>query len=389
MQSASSGSLHARLLTLFPDLERVRQDLYVVGGAVRDVLIGVDVVDVDLVGTDARNAAEEFARAKEARVVELGRDPFTIFRVPLGDHYYDFSERIGTTLHDDLARRDFTLNAIACSLADDELIDPFGGESDIRSKLVRMITASNLDDDPLRILRAVRLATRYGFTIDDRTLEAIRERAGALSNVAAERVTYEINAILSRTTRYHGVELLRQTGIDRAILGAPIDERKSAALLHATGNDPIVALAILLSDWSRGQIDAHAERWRWSEAARRDLTRLVTLIRTCTGTGCSSAADLAVMLHDAGEETARRAVSVLTGLSFERFAHAIETMVARRGREIFGAEPLLSGEEIQQLTRTIPGPAIGRAKRALLEAQLRGAVSTREEAEAFVRRWKE
>lgn len=385
MQSASSDSLRARLLASFPDVERLRPGLFVVGGAIRDVMIGVEPFDVDLVGIDALQAAEEFARLKETRVVQLGREPFTVYRVPLGDYYYDFSERIGSSLEEDLARRDFTMNALAVSLADDRLVDPFGGENDIRAKLVRMVSESNLDDDPLRILRAVRLATRYGFTVEEKTLSAIRSRAGSLENVAAERVTYELNAILSRASRYHGVELLRQTGIDRVILGAHVTEQQVAALLRATGSDPIEGAAILLAGRPREDVEAFAERWRWSDAARRDVIRLVTLVKCLTDRTCSSAADLAVMLYDGGEATARRAVVILTGMGYERIAQAVETLIARRGREIFSAEPHLSGEEIQAIAHIDPGPEVGRAKRALLEAQLRGEVATRDDAVALVK----
>src|SRR5512140_1898355 len=181
MQAPPVDAWRARLLTFFPDLPRVREDLFVVGGAIRDAMLGVDPFDVDLVGENARGAAEEFARTKEARVVEFGREPFTIYRVPLGDYYYDFSERVGLTLEDDLARRDFTANAMAFSVAGQRLVDPFGGERDLRAKIVRMLAASNLDDDPLRSLRAVRFATRYGFTVEEGTLAAIRMRAGLLA----------------------------------------------------------------------------------------------------------------------------------------------------------------------------------------------------------------
>lgn len=385
MQSTSADPLHARLLTFFPDLERVRPDLFVVGGAIRDAMMGVDPFDVDLVGADVRAAAEEFAKVKDARVIELGREPFTIHRVPLGDYYYDFSERFGATLDEDLARRDFTVNAMAYSVRERRLIDPFGGERDVRGKIVRMIAPSNLDDDPLRELRAVRIATRYGFTIEESTLAAIRMRAGQLATVAAERVTYEMNAILSRSSRYHGVELLRQTGIDCVIFGAPIEKAKAAALLRASGSDPVEAFAILLAGAAREEIESFAERWRWSDAARRDVIRLVALVKCLADGTCSSAGQLGVMLYDAGEQTARRAVVVLTGMGYDRIAHAVGTMVKLRGREIFGAEPLLSGEQIQVIAGIEPGPAVGRGKRALLEAQLRGEVTTREAAEAYVK----
>lgn len=385
MQPVPVDAWRALLLTFFPDLQRVRRDLFVVGGAIRDAMLGVDPFDVDLVGAEARAAAEEFARAKEARIVELGREPYTIYRVPLGDYYYDFSERIGATLEEDLSRRDFTVNAMAYSVEEQRLVDPFDGERDLKAKIIRMISPSNLEDDPLRSLRAVRLATRYGFTVEEATLSAIRLRAGLLANVAAERVTYEMNTILSRTSRYHGVELLRQTRIDSVIFGAPVEESKAAALLRAAGSDPIEAYAILLAGKSGEELEAFAERWRWSDAARRDVVRLVALVKCLTEGSCSSAADLSVMLYDAGEETARRVIVVLTGMGYERIALATQTMIAHRGREIFGAEPLLSGEEIQSIARIGPGPAVGRAKRALLEAQLRGEITTRDAAENYVR----
>ena len=100
-----------------------------------------------------------------------------MYRVVRAGRVFDFSERVGVTLDDDLARRDFTINAMALDLSLPAIHDPFGGRGDLASGIVRMVNEQNLEDDPLRLLKGVRMAVQCSFDIEPATVQAIRKRA--------------------------------------------------------------------------------------------------------------------------------------------------------------------------------------------------------------------
>jgi tRNA nucleotidyltransferase/poly(A) polymerase len=333
----------------FPALRKVSGDCYVVGGAVRDLLLGREPADVDLACTDPLAAA----RTIRDRVIRLGnREELSAYRVVHDDRVYDFAEITGGDIETDLARRDFTMNAMAVALADDTLLDPHGGERDLREKLVRMVRPSNFDDDPLRMLKGVRMAVTYGFAIEASTLEAIRERAPRILDVATERVIYELSLILSAGRLRTAVELLRTTDL-AAPLGLRVRELMS--------DDVSLAGAYaLLVDEPR----AHAERWKWSADLLRDVLALQRL----------AVERDRIALYDAGEAIARQLPAMLRALGRDD----------RLDLPDFATRALLTGDEIATVAGVTPGQELGRIKRALLEAQLRGEVTTREEAERFV-----
>lgn len=347
-------SLRDELLKRFPALRTLPADCFVVGGAIRDLLLGLEPADADIACIDPLACAQRIS----PRVIRLGAgDHLSAYRVVAGDHVYDFAELLDHDIAADLARRDFTVNAMATALAGpDELLDAHGGRADLQGRLVRMVNETNLDEDPLRCLKAVRMAVKYDFEIEAQTLAAIRKRAESITEVAAERVTYELSVILSAGRFRRALELLRDTGLDRPLLGAiktsfTVDDVSLAA-----------AFALLVDNPRR-----YAKQWRWSADLLREVTALQHLI---------DRHDLAA-LYDAGENVARQLPAVLRALG----QPADVTMPD------FSARALLSGDEIASLAGLREGPEVGRAKRALLEAQLRGEVTSRDAAVAFVRRW--
>src|SRR5207247_9152247 len=116
-----------------------------------------------------------------------------------------------------------TINAIAVDLASGELRDPFGGAHDIAARVVRMIDARNFDDDPLRLLRAVRFGVTLDFVIDDATLGAIRARAPKITSVASERIEYELSVIFSARAFRRALDLLHATAPDVPLFGYELD----------------------------------------------------------------------------------------------------------------------------------------------------------------------
>ena len=179
--------------------ECLPQPAYLVGGAVRDALLGrqSEYLDLDFVlPANAVQTARQIANRYRAGFVLLdaGRQ---IARVVFENATADFAAQEGQTLETDLHRRDFTVNAIACNPHTGELIDPLLGCADLQAGLIRMISPTNLQDDPLRLLRAYRQASQLGFTIEPATVAAIRHLAPQLAQIAAERVRTELSHLLA------------------------------------------------------------------------------------------------------------------------------------------------------------------------------------------------
>lgn len=174
---------------------------YLVGGYVRDFLLGIHSFDADyaLLGVDTVDFARKFAKKIKGHFVLLDAEN-EIARVVLQDKItsVDFACGVGKTIEDDLARRDFSINAMAYDIKNETLIDIFGGKKDLEQKTVRIFDEKNLHDDPLRILRAYRFASKYDFEIEseskiflEQNLKLMREK-----NIADERIRVEFLKLL-------------------------------------------------------------------------------------------------------------------------------------------------------------------------------------------------
>ncbi|HKS25904.1 MAG TPA: hypothetical protein VJZ76_24150 [Thermoanaerobaculia bacterium] len=344
--------LRDELLALFPALRKLPPNVFVVGGAVRDLLLGAHPADVDVACIDPLAAAQTLGR----KVIRLGREEhISAYRVVDGEHVYDFAALLDDTIDADLGRRDFTVNAMAVNLASGDLLDPNGGQRDLAARIVRMVNAANFDDDPLRMLKAVRMAVRLGFSIDGETLAAIRPRAAAIESVAAERVGYELSVIFAANAFRTAVALLHETALDVPLFGRELDAQR----FHADDVPLAAAFAILVDD-----PPAFAERWKWSDALLHDVVTLQRIASEHT----------LLSLYDAGERLAAQLPPMLRALGHD----------AAVAMPDFSVRPLLTGDEIARLAKIEPGPRVGELKRTLIEAQLAGRVKTRDEAEGLV-----
>ncbi|MFP4122118.1 CCA tRNA nucleotidyltransferase [Coleofasciculus sp.] len=183
----------------FPfSLEWLPPQACLVGGAVRDALLGrqADYLDLDfVVPHDAVKVARKLASDYQAGFVVLDQTR-QIARVVFDTATVDIAQQEGETLETDLYRRDFTINAIAYNPQTQQIIDPLQGVADCHAGIIRMVSPANLQDDPLRLLRAYRQAAQLGFTIEPTTQSTIRQLAPLLANMAAERVQVELNYLL-------------------------------------------------------------------------------------------------------------------------------------------------------------------------------------------------
>jgi tRNA nucleotidyltransferase (CCA-adding enzyme) len=245
---------------------------YLVGGAVRDLLLGREPVDIDVaVEGDAEAVADRLAKALggeviaherfgTATVVAGGVDAVNLARTRRESYAEPGAlpdvEPAG--LAEDLGRRDFTINAMALALGSDDLgalSDPHGGRGDIGNGLIRVLHPASFSDDPTRLLRAVRYAARLGFELEADTERWARAAVvdGAPTTVSGSRIRDELIDLLAEDEAPRSVESLRDLGIDRALhpdLRARPELVASSKLGAAeTGADPaLAALAALATD---------------------------------------------------------------------------------------------------------------------------------------------
>jgi len=194
---------------------------WLVGGALRDRALGRAASDLDVVvdGDPAEAARAIAAAAGRAACFALSEE-FGSWRVLARDGSWqlDVEPRRGETLEEDLALRDFTVNAVAEPIAGGAPIDPLGGLADLRAGRLRMAGPGAFADDPLRVLRLVRTAIELGLEADAPTLEAARASAPGLARVSGERVFIEMRRILAAPAARAGVEMLVEIGADTAVL---------------------------------------------------------------------------------------------------------------------------------------------------------------------------
>ena len=326
-----------------------RQEAWVVGGAVRDEALGRELVDLDVACREPRQAAREYAKRS-------GGDPFPLserhgaWRVALeAGRTVDF-----TPLHDgigdDLATRDFTINAIAVPLAGGEEVDPHGGRADLAAKLIRAVKPSVFTDDPLRLLRAVRLEDELGFVLEQETERLVREQAALVTEPARERALAELVRLsVEGYRRADELGLLAPLGGSSAGLDRPLVDRPAFRLVAVFGES--------------------LRRFPVSNETKRYAHKLLHAERPEDGSPRS--------IHRFRRATEPYADDALVFVG----APELEDAVAK-ARETEPAEPLLRGDELG----VPPGPEIGRLLELIAEERAAGTISTREEALELVER---
>ena len=198
------------------------ESVWVVGGAVRDELLGRPGDDVDLVvAGGVEELARRLGKAKGAAAFPLS-EAFGAWRVSErgGTWQADLMPMEGETIEQDLARRDLTVNAMAQRLEGGELVDPFGGRADLEARRLRLVSPDALDADPLRVLRLARLAVELDFDLDPSAREPARRAAPRVADVSAERVFVELKRIVTAPgpAPWLGIALLDELGALEPVL---------------------------------------------------------------------------------------------------------------------------------------------------------------------------
>ncbi len=192
------------------------QKVYLVGGFLRDCLLGRRSCDIDFVAESgcSERLAKNIADSIHGHFVVLD-DENKIFRVVFSDkvNYVDFADCTGASIEDDLKRRDFTINALGYDINNETLIDIAGGLDDLYSSTIRELSKENILDDPIRILRAFRFQSELGFSFGAELKEIIKEHACFLKNTAKERVNVELMKLFGGKNVVDSIRALDEYGI--------------------------------------------------------------------------------------------------------------------------------------------------------------------------------
>lgn len=363
-----------------------------VGGAVRDALLGLRAGDVDLaVGREgAAPFADALARLAGSRALVLGQAPRRILHVPLGTSSVDVWETDGEP-ESDLLRRDFTVNALGLSFPGGRLVAPPGALDDLRARRLRLPRAGVLLEDPLRVVRAARFLARLpGFRLDPSALPELRRAALRLGDVSPERLLAELDAILAAGPRpaARALARLEEWGALEALLPGVKrpDRRRGIRLARAAvaGSSPSLLRTILLSPAGPALADAALEALRASRLDRRLARTLLALPRPPR----NPVRHDAVRLLRASAPFSRESVAFVAaarGAPGRALALEAERILSTRGalaRVLRPPRPLDAAEVAGLLG--VSGSALGLALARLDDALATGIVRGRREARAFL-----
>ncbi|MCL5970586.1 MAG: CCA tRNA nucleotidyltransferase [Patescibacteria group bacterium] len=432
-----TDSIPGNVLHVYKKLQTAGFEVYFVGGCVRNIILKKTVKDWDFATNatpkemlkvfpngfyDNKFGTVGVPLENEKQVVEI-----TTFRTEkeYDDKRHPKNVSWGKTIEEDLKRRDFTINAIALKVKSldnkkpkFEIIDLFGGQQDLKAKIVKAVGDANLrfKEDALRLIRAVRIATELSFIIEDNTWNKIREDAFLISNVSNERIHDELLRILKSDNAYEGIMLLHQSGLLKQIIpelteGIDISQVRPGrhhttdvfthnvlSLKFCPSKDPIVRFAALIHDVGKPKVKSEdkeglvifhnheiagakiagiiCERLRFS---KKDTEKIVSLIRWHMFSVNENITDSAVrrFIRKIGVENVKDMMDLRVG---DRLGGGTQTAESWRLKLFkdkieqqlkpapFSVNDMhVDGNDIMKILQIKPGPKVGEILQKLFE----------------------
>lgn len=423
------------VLYICDTLRRGGHQAYVVGGGVRDALLGRSPKDWD-VATDAppervqqlfpktvatgiefgtvtvlvgpgQRAAEPPADPASDGIVGEANAPgveVTTFRGESGyidGRHPDAVQFIGR-IQDDLVRRDFTVNAIAYDPAQDVVVDPYGGRADLDDRLIRAVgdPDERFHEDGLRVLRAVRIAVELGFTIEDKTRQALRRHGDRLLQISRERIGQEWCRMLAAPDAGRGLSLLHELDLLRFVLATPPPQAPSSASVARTaaalhrGWDRDVAAKTAIVLYGLGAPELY-QKWLnnlvYPKQVARSALHVVGYMRSVDPPQLTDDTALRRFLHQLGRPNIELFFDAWTAWHQDddglRLRERALDIVAR-GDALATNELAIDGHDVQKLLAMPSGPAVGEVLERLLDHVLANPQdNTRERLTAILNGW--
>ena len=372
---------------------KLDQKVYLVGGVVRDLLLGYPNFDLDLVVEgDAVKLAQQVTETGQARLLahkrfgtaKLKYDDFTLDLATARKETYARPGALPAvtpgTLIDDLIRRDFSINAMAMSLTTDnygQLIDPYQGKNDLEHRLIRVLHSRSFSDDATRILRGVRYEQRFGFEFEAQTADLLERDIPMLDTISGDRIRHELELILKEQRPERAIERLGELGVLARINsslkgdGWIADKFDRARRLKKPAQLASLFFCLLIHSFDEKDIEQLLVRLNIPAKLSRamsDTLRLKTRLP----------------LLDEPSLKPSEVYYLLTEyepLAIQTDAIATESPTVRRSLQLFLTKlryvrTALDGEDLKKLGVS-PGPEMGRVLRMLHKAKLDGEVCTR------------
>ncbi len=424
-----SYKLPPEVLKIFEVFQKKGFEIYAVGGSVRDLLIGKPTKNWDFTtNATPQEMLKLFPDAfydnnfgtvgipqENGEVFEI-----TTFRTEKGYSDLRHPDQInwGKTLEEDLGRRDFTINSIALHYAQSKptIIDPFGGQEDIKAKIIRAVghPDQRFSEDALRLLRAIRIATEIEFLIDEATFSAIKKNAPLITQISGERIKAELLKILGSAHPYEGLMLLRESGLLKEILpelekGFGVEQASPGrhhiydvgthsflSLKFCPSEDPLVRLATLLHDVGKpvtfkkdekGLITFYnhevlgtsivrniAERLKFS---KKDRDKLITLVRWHQFTVDEKQTDSALrrFIRRVGQDNLKDMLDLRTGDRLGggaretswRLEEFKKRLIEVQKQPFTVADLKVDGHDVMENLNIPPGPKVGQILNILFD----------------------
>jgi len=379
--------------------------IYIVGGVVRDLLLDRPIVDMDISvsGLDEQ-LASDMADALDGRVTSHSQ--FNTFKIEIDSTVIDVAmtrqesyanpgalpEVLPGSLEQDLARRDFSVNAMAVDISSDawgELLDPFNGQGDLNRSFIRVLHPKSFSDDATRIFRAVRYSQRLGFALQDETAMLLQNSLGRLDAISGDRMRHEFQKVFAEACAGPILSRLDELGVLGVVFG-PLGRHSSLpwpdwqASEGFSENPPnpeeLVWLSTLACGLTPGEAGLFARRLNmdsnWSTVVRDTVAVEGLLDELCShGILRSRIYQMLNQLHPAA----------LRGVAATHDGSAASGNIHLYLQELQGMRTELTGRDLMALGID-EGPEIGRLLNALLEARLDGSIADRLSEEALLRR---
>jgi len=389
--------LPRQLLELVKDISgqaaKQGKRVYLVGGVVRDLLLGYPNFDLDLVVEgDAVKLAQRVAETSRAKLLahhrfgtaKLRYENFTLDLATARKETYAKPGALPTvtpgTLKDDLVRRDFSINAMAISLAANdygELVDPYQGKSDLEHRLIRILHSESFSDDATRILRGVRYEQRLGFEFEAQTVQLLKRDISMLDTISGDRIRHELELIFKEKQPDLVIKRLGELGVLPIISpflkgdGWIAEKFDRARRLKKPTQLPSLYFCLLIYSFSKTGIEQFLARLNISaklSRAMRDTLRLKTNLPLLDKPSLKPS-EIYYLLREY-EPAAIQANAIASDSSMVH--HYLQLFLT----ELRYVRTSLNGEELKRLGISA-GPEMGKALQVLHKAKLDGEVSTK------------
>ena len=377
--------------------DKLGQRVYLVGGVVRDLLLGYPSFDLDLVVEgDAVKLAQQIAETSQTKLVAHPR--FSTANLSYGDFTLDMATARGETyakpgalptvtpgtLSDDLSRRDFSINAMAISLASDDygdLFDPHQGKSDLEHHLIRILHPESFRDDATRILRAIRYEQRLGFKLETQTASLLERDIPMLDTISGDRIRHELELILREKYPEYAFKRLDELGVLQKINpslkgdGWIAEKFDKARQLNKPSQLLLLYFCLLIYPLNKRESEQFIHCLNIPtklSRALRDTLRLKSQLSFLDKSSLKPS-EIYYLLHE--YDTLAIQANAIATESSTVHSHLLLFLVKLRYVKIF-----LNGEELQRLGISA-GPELGKILHALHKAKLNGKVNTKADEE--------